>query len=113
MPVEVRGSRDEILDAIVSVLESYQVDHPEARITTYRYSPYSVRVRIVDPAFAKMKRFQQNDLVWDYLDRLSEDEQGDINQCLLLTPDEVENSPGNLEFEHPTPPLSLKGAAAE
>lgn len=113
MSIEVRGPRDETLNAIASVLESYQSDHPDAVITTYRRSPYSVSVRIIDPRFAKMKRWQRNDHVWDYLERLSEDEQGDINQCVIIAPDEVETSAGNFEFENPTPPIRLDKAAAD
>lgn len=113
MPVEVRGPSDEILDAIVSALESYQVDHPDARIATYRQGPFSVRARIVDPCFARMKRSERHDLVWNYLERLSEDEQGDVHQLVLLAPDEVEKSLGNFEFENPSPPLSLNSAAVD
>lgn len=113
MAVEVRGARDEILDAIVRELESYRADHPDARVATYRQGPFSVRVRIVDPGFAKMRHADRYDLIWAYFGRLTEDEQGDVHQCVLLAPDEVETSLGNFEFEHPSPPFSLKAAEAD
>ena len=106
MPLEIRGPKDEGVEAIASALEAYALDHPRAEITLYRYSPLSVRIRIVDPAFAAMRRVERNDLVWDRLDQLSEEEQADVNMVLLLAPDEVETSPGNLEFEHPVEPSS-------
>ncbi len=60
-------------------------------------------MRIIDPAFRGMSKKQRNDLVWDYLDTLSEDAQADISMLVLLAPTEVEKSMGNLEFEDPVP----------
>lgn len=101
MPLEIRGSRDERIEAIAAALEFHLKDHPRAEIVLSRYSPVSVRIRVIDPGFARMKRFERNDLIWDCLDRLSEEEQADVNMVLLLAPDEVDSSPGNMEFEHP------------
>ena len=39
----------------------------------YRQNSVSVRIRIVDPDFHGMSKADRNDLVWDYLDRLSDD----------------------------------------
>ena len=101
MSVEIRGKSDKTLEAIAAALEDYARAREEARITIYRYGPYSIRVRIIDPHFDGMKRVERNDLVWDHLSRLSEDDQADINQLVLITPGEVEKSLGNLEFENP------------
>jgi len=60
-------------------------------------------VRIVDSEFQGMSKKERNDLVWDYLDTLSEDAQADISMLVLLAPTEVEKSMGNLEFENPVP----------
>lgn len=105
MSVEVRGKNDPILEAIVSVLDSYEKDHPNARITVYRHNPVSVRVRVIDPDFSGVSRVDRNDRMWDYLDRLADDEQADVNVLLLLAPDEVEKSFGNMEFEDPIPSI--------
>lgn len=113
MAVEIRGKTDETLNAIASALQAYQSDHAGARITMYRQSPYSIRVRVVDPAFESMSRGQRSRLVWSYLGRLSEDQQADVNMLLLRTPDEIEGSLANVEFEDPGPPLLLKDAAAD
>ena len=50
-----------------------------------------------------MSKKERNDLVWDYLDTLSDDAQADISMLVLLAPTEVEKSMGNLEFEDPVP----------
>lgn len=105
MMVEIRGKKDEGLAAIASVLEDYGRDHAEAKATLYRHSPLSVRVRIIDPDLAEMNRAERNHLVWNYLGRLSEDDQSDVNMLLLLAPDEVEKSFGNMEFEDPIPSI--------
>jgi hypothetical protein len=105
MKVEIRGKRDKGLEAIASVLEDYGRDHAEAEATLYRHAPLSVRVRIIDPDFAEMDRAERNHHVWDYLGRLSEDDQSDVNVLLLLAPDEVEKSFGNMEFEDPIPSI--------
>ena len=113
MSVEIRGASDSSLEAIASTLEKYQATHPLARITLYRYSLYSIRIRIVDPSFEKMSRSARNDLIWDLLDELDEEISSDVNMLLLRTPGELETSAGNMEFEHPSPPLSLNGSATE
>jgi hypothetical protein len=105
MTVEIRGATDQVLSAIASVLEIYERDHETAKATVYRYGPYSIRIRIIDPLFRDMGRAGRNDYVWDYLGRLSEEEQADINMLLLLAPDEVEKSFGNMEFEDPIPSI--------
>lgn len=106
MAVEiVRGKSDEILGEIASVLESFENDHPKAKIAIYRQNPASVRVRIIDPVFSKMSRAERNDYGWTYLDRLSEDAQADIGLLLLLTPSEVTKDFANIEFEDPVPSM--------
>jgi hypothetical protein len=39
------------------------------------------------------------------LQKLPDAFQGDMSMVILLSPDEVQGSLGNLEFEHPTPSL--------
>ncbi len=104
MSIEIsRGKTDSILEEIRTALISFETDRPDARIDLYRHSSASVRVRIIDPGFDGMSKKQRNDLVWKYLEPVSEDAQGDISMLVLLTPDEVEKSMGNLEFEDPVP----------
>jgi stress-induced morphogen len=104
VPVKIlRGASDDILKQVITVLRNYESDHPDAVIDLYRQNSVSIRVRIVDPAFRGMSKKQRNDLVWNYLDALSEETQGDISMLVLLGPTEVEKSMGNLEFEVPVP----------
>src|SRR5271157_1340202 len=63
-----RGTTDEILEEIRTVLVSYQRDHPSARIDLYRQNSASVRVRIVDSDFSGMSKKERHNLVWKYLD---------------------------------------------
>jgi stress-induced morphogen len=98
-----RGTTDGILEEIRTVLASYQRDHPSARIDLYRQNSASVRVRIVDSDFSGMSKKVRHNLVWKYLDPISEDAQADISMLVLLAPTEVEKSMGNLEFEDPVP----------
>ncbi len=113
MAVEIRGPTDETLDAIASAFEAYQADHPDARITMYRQGPYSIRVRLIDPGFESMSRGARSRLVWSYLARLTEDQQADVNMFLLRTPEEIEDSIANDEFEDPIPPIHLEGVKAD
>ena len=107
MSVEIlRGKADPILEEIAAVLQSFQNDHPKAKIAIYRQNPASVRVRIIDPIFSKMSRAERNDYGWTYLDRLSEDAQADISLLLLLTPSEVKKDFANIEFENPVPSIT-------
>jgi hypothetical protein len=63
----------------------------------------SVRVRIIDPSFDGKTKPERNDIVWNYLTELSDDEQSDISMLLLLTPSETKHSFANFEFEDPVP----------
>lgn len=104
MSVQIpRGNMDETLEALVRVLERYQADHPQSQIHAYRHNAVSVRVRIVDPQFTKLGRFERYNLVWKYLGELPEEIQGDLSSVLLLAPNERLASPANHEFEAPTP----------
>lgn len=104
MSVEIRGKIDAGLTAIASVLELYEKENPEARISLYRFSPLSARIRIIDPGFARKTRGERNDYVWDYLDALPEDIHSEIGLVVLITPEEVGKSGSNLEFEDPVSP---------
>ncbi|OJW18949.1 MAG: hypothetical protein BGO49_18060 [Planctomycetales bacterium 71-10] len=113
MAIEIRGSTDETLDAIASAFEAYSADRPGVEVAMYRQSPYSIRVRVLDPAFETMSRGERSRLVWSYLAKLTEDQQADINMLLLRTPEEIRDSFANMEFEDPLPPILLNGAKVE
>jgi hypothetical protein len=50
-----------------------------------------------------MSRAERNEVVWKYLDQLSDEDQGDISMLVLLAPDETRASLANLEFDDPIP----------
>jgi len=52
-----------------------------------------------------MSKKERNDLVWDYLDTLADEAQGDISMLVLLDPSEREKSFSNLEYEDPVPSI--------
>ncbi len=103
MAIKVRGRSDESIKLIVRALEDYQAKHPEAQIELYRQNSVSIRVRIIDPRFAKRDKAQRSKYVWQYLDRAPEDAVNDISFLLLITPEETEKSFANFEFEDPIP----------
>ncbi len=98
-----RGATDSILEQIVETLESYKADHPGSEIALYRQNSVSVRIRIIDPAFAGKNRIERSDLVWRYIEKLPDDVQSDISTLILLTADETKRSFANFEFEDPVP----------
>jgi hypothetical protein len=99
----MRGVSDPIMDSIQTALKAYEEDHPEAEIAIYRHNSASVRLRIIDPGFANLSRARRSERAWEYLRRIPEYDQGELSVVLLLAPDEVAESFGNLDFEHPIP----------
>lgn len=98
-----RGKSDGKIESIKAQLKKYEHDHPDAKISLYRQNSVSVRVRIIDSSFKGKDKPDRNQLVWKYLDDLSEDVQSDISMLLLLTPDEATESFANFEFDDPIP----------
>ncbi len=89
--------------AILDILESYKLSHPEARIAAYRQNSGSIRIRIIDPDFRKLDKAQRHDQIWEILDPLSEDILSQITVLLLMTLEEVKTSFANMDFENPVP----------
>ena len=98
-----RGVSDPTLDRIIQALKTYEADHPDSQIDLYRQNSVSVRVRIIDPAFAGCNKIERSKSVWHYLNELPEDIQSDISTLILLVPDETGMSFANYEFNEPIP----------
>jgi hypothetical protein len=95
---------DPYVQAIQSHLEEeYLPDHPDAEVEVKRYNSASIRVRIIDPAFAGQNLTARDTEIWKLLEALPDDIRAEINLLLLLTPPETETSLMNREFENPTP----------
>jgi stress-induced morphogen len=100
MPVKIRGKADAVTKAIATALQSYTAAHPAAEVEVYRYSPVSVRARIIDSDFRGKSRSERHKTVWPLLHPLDEDTLGDLTMLLLLTPEERE-SMSSREFDDP------------
>lgn len=111
MPINRPEKSDAVIESIITGLERYAYDHPEAVIDLYRYNPAAIRVRIIDPVFQGKPRHVRHQYVWKYLEQLSDDDVGDISLFVLITPEEQPRSPGNLEFEYPSSILEDDGVS--
>lgn len=88
-------------DETRAIVARLQAVYP--RVDCYRYSPASIRIRIIDERLQGLDRVERDELVSPLLNDFPEETQSDITMLLLLTEDELESSPANVEFEHPTP----------
>jgi stress-induced morphogen len=90
---------------IVRLLEAHFPHHPAAYpAAAYRYNSASIRVRVVDDSFRGLDLLDREEKVRPLLRKLPQGTRSDITILLLLTPEEVEDSWGNREFENPSPP---------
>lgn len=104
MPINIpRGKKDKVIDKIIVALKCFEKARPKARIDVYRQSPVSVRIRVIDPSFHGVDKSSRHEKIWQFLDQLPEDVQGDISMLVLLAPDETKVSFSNLEFDDPVP----------
>jgi stress-induced morphogen len=96
-------AEDEGLRQVQAVLERYQADHPSAVVDLYRHGPYSIKVRVIDPSFAGVRRGARHQRVWSYLATLPDEQSSEVHTLLPLTPEERVESFGDYEFDHPAP----------
>lgn len=85
------------------LLDDQFPDSPKDLPRAYRYSPVSIRVRVVDDRFKMMNRSERDKLVRPLIRSLPDRIQEDLTILLLLAPDELADSLMNREYEHPTP----------
>ena len=105
MSITIRGSGDQPLLAIKKTLRTYEKQHPNAQIELYRQNSISVRIRVIDTAFADLEKSDRHAMVWEHLGTLPEEMQSDISMLVLLAPGEENRSLANIEFENPSPSL--------
>ena len=91
--------------AIEKLIDKHFPDCPKDLPRAYRYSPYSIRARIVDPRFKKMNRSERDKMVLPLIQTLPDETQEDLTILLLLAPDELKDSLMNREYENPSPSL--------
>jgi len=88
--------------AVVSLLKKA---FPHAKVDAYRYSPVSIRLRVIDSRFRKMKGFDRIDVVSDVLESLPKVTRSHIMDIVPITPDEHRDKVWSLDydFDHPLP----------
>ena len=89
-----------IVDLLRPTFPNHPPDYPPA---AYRYNSASIRVRVVDEAFRGKSRPERDKMVATLLEQLPEETYSDVMILLLLTPEEVDGSLMNMEFENPAP----------
>jgi hypothetical protein len=93
--------RQNAVDAVRSALRRYEEEYPSSTSKVYRYNSASIRVRVIDPTFRGMDLSEREKRVWPYLESLSDDVATQLTMLVLITPDEVDRSLANAEFDHP------------
>ena len=105
MSISIRGDVDNALLSVKQALQGYQAAHPTAKIDLYRQNSFAVRIRVIDPGFSGLEKSDRHSRVWQALEGLPEETQGDISMVLTLAFGEESRSMGNLEFEDPSPSI--------
>src|SRR5262245_46999249 len=100
-----RKRKDDAPAQILEVIRQYYIpNRPSAKADAYRYNSASIRVRVIDPGFARTDMTERDEEIWDVLQaHLSDDVLSQISLLLLLTPGETKSSLMNQEFENPAP----------
>jgi hypothetical protein len=91
--------------AIERLIDEHFPNSPKDVPRAYRYSPVSIRVRIVDDRFRGKNRSERERMVLPLIRSLPDETQQDLTILLLLAPEEVEGSLMNREFEEPSKSL--------
>jgi stress-induced morphogen len=104
MATITRGSQDQVVEKVRSILDEYERTHQGAKASVYRHNSASIRIRIIDEQFEGWSKGKRHDFAWKFIgDRLTEDEIQEISMLLLLTESETAKSFLNLEFDDPVP----------
>jgi hypothetical protein len=104
MPLKLRTKRpDPVLKQIAAVLKKYETAHPHANIEVYRQNNVSVRIRVIDPSYAKKGWAEREEELWKLLLDLPDEVVADISMILMLTPEEAKESFASKEFDDPIP----------
>jgi hypothetical protein len=88
--------------AVVAVLKKA---FPGATVDAYCYAGWSIRLRVIDPAFGRIKPFDRIDKVSDALEALPSATQQKIVRVVPITPAEHRSKvwSHDYEFDHPLP----------
>jgi hypothetical protein len=104
MATVTRGSKDQVVEKVRSVLDEYERTYPGAKASVYRHSSAAIRIRIIDEQFVGWSKGMRHDFAWKFIgDRLTNEETQDIAMLLLLSASETSTSFLNIEFDDPVP----------
>lgn len=90
---------DPAVESILKALEELKENKPAVSVDAVRANLASIRIRVVDPAFAAVDRAERDERIWELLSRISPDFRSEVSVLLLLSPEEQSESIGNREFE--------------
>jgi len=90
---------------VEKLIDQHFPDSPKDFPRAYRYSPVSIRARIVDDRFRGKNKSEREKMVLPLIRSLPDEIQQDLTILLLLAPGELEDSLMNREYERPTPSL--------
>ncbi len=108
MAITIREPVTPQTEEIGKAFEPYELFNQGVEIDIYRYNSISIRIRVIDPAFAGMGKVERHERIWEYLEKLPEDVLSDVSMIVSLAPGEEAKSISNLEFENPSPPLGIR-----
>jgi len=91
--------------ALEKLIDKHFPDCPKDFPRAYRYSPVSIRARIVDPRFEDMNLSERDKVVLPLIRTLPDETQEDLTILLLLAPGELKDSLMNREYEKPSPSM--------
>ena len=88
---------------VEQVLQEHFPNHPpDYPPAAYVHGSF-IHVRVVDKSFSKVPWYKRLDLIHPILDTLPDTTQQKILFIAPVSPNELDDSPLNYEFEHPTP----------
>lgn len=79
----------------------------KAKVDAYRHGAYSIRLRVIDPAFHNKSVTERDQMTTSLFDGLAQEIDRDVSLVLLLSPQEAKEHFMNEEFEHPTAPVAV------
>jgi stress-induced morphogen len=103
MSLRTKREDKQVRDIRAILRRDYGAQHPGAKIDVYRYNSASIRIRIIDSAFAGKTIPEREEMVWPILEGLPERTQSEITVLLVVTPGESKHSMMSMEFDDPTP----------
>ncbi len=102
MATLIHPTTDQHVALFKRALDHYEKEHPGSAASLYGGGEDMVRIRIIDPAFAPLTKWQRHEALFDYLSsEVGETPIHHLGVLLLLAPHEVKNSETSRDFDLP------------